>query len=228
MAKPPAKQSPMPARRPGGMGQRPGARPYSAARRRAVSTMMNLVLLAILIALAMLAFPTFLLVCFGMLPSLVAYVVDKTPRWSLTFSVAPPNMAATAIFITKLWMGDSNTTDAVFSMMGNPYAWCVLYLSAGAGWMVYFGMPILVTGFKEYTLDRQREGFFNSAKALREEWGPDIGPDDLAIEETAALEVKAVPEAKPASALPPAATPAAAAPKKPSSPAASVVPAQPV
>jgi hypothetical protein len=206
-----------------------------AVRRRATATLMNVMLLCILTALAIFAFPTFLLVCFGMLPSLVAYVVDKTPRWALTLSVGPPNLAVTAVFIAKLWASDNNTAAGVFAMMGNPYIWCVIYLAAAAGWGIYFGMPIIVTAFKEYSLDRERAGLIDKVKALREEWGEEVGPDDVIPQEVAPPPVPAKPAPKAASqsqiqARPQASAPAATvpAPKPASSPAANVAPAQPV
>ncbi len=145
------------------------------ARRSIGSPIGNLLILCLLLMIGVASFPSLLLFCFGMLPSGVAYVIDRNRRWALTFTVFMPNLAATGIFLTRLLM-DGASVNGVMDMMSNPYVWCLIYMSAGMGWAIYFSMPMLVTSAKEYRLDLQRAGYEDALKALREEWGEEIEP----------------------------------------------------
>ncbi|HTH97406.1 MAG TPA: hypothetical protein VL574_08315 [Stellaceae bacterium] len=147
-------------------------------RRRVGSPSGNILILCTLVVLGVVSFPAFLLFCFGMLPTGVAYIIDHHRRFALTFTVLAPNLTATAIFIIKL-MVDGASVQMVMEMMSNPYVWCMLYMSAGFGWLVYRCMPLLVTAAKEYRLEMQRAGHEASMKTLREEWGEDIAPPEV-------------------------------------------------
>ena len=57
------------------------------------------------IGMAVFAAPTCVLLVFGMVPSIVAYVVDRGKRPMQAFTIAPLNLAGLMPYLLELWTG---------------------------------------------------------------------------------------------------------------------------
>jgi hypothetical protein len=123
--------------------------------------------------LAVTALPVCILLIVGMVPSIVAYVVDQTPRRTLTLTVAPLNLAGTAPYCVQLWY-DGDTLHALSAYLDNVYIWAVMYLAASVGWLLHLGMPVLVRFILEQSIDRRKNRLLQIQKRLRAEWGNDV------------------------------------------------------
>lgn len=126
------------------------------------------------IALAVFAAPTCVLMVFGMVPSIVAYVVDRGKRPMLAFTIAPLNLAGLMPYLLELWTGHDQMPTVVH-LLANVYVWLVIYLSAGAGWLVFMGMPQVVTFVLQRSLDGRKEKLKALQSKLRADWGPQVG-----------------------------------------------------
>lgn len=119
------------------------------------------------------ALPTMLLLTMGLLPTLVAFVVDLHPRKYAARSVGFLNFTGTLPFLVTLWSG-SHELVAAMRILTDVYAWLVIYSAAAVGWLIYLGMPSVAgfimqihAGQRIRTLEVQR-------KKLIAEWGEDI------------------------------------------------------
>jgi hypothetical protein len=126
------------------------------------------------IGMAVFAAPTCVLVLFGMVPSIVAYVVDRGKRPMQAFTIAPLNLAGLMPYLLELWTGHDQMPTVVH-LLTNVYVWLVIYLSAGAGWLVFLGMPQIVTFVLQRSLDSRKEKLKALQSKLRADWGAEVG-----------------------------------------------------
>jgi hypothetical protein len=126
------------------------------------------------IGMAVFAAPTCVLVLFGMVPSIVAYVVDRGKRPMQAFTIAPLNLAGLMPYLMELWTGHDQMPTVVH-LLTNVYVWLVIYLSAGAGWLVFLGMPQIVTFVLQRSLDSRRDKLKALQAKLRADWGAEVG-----------------------------------------------------
>jgi hypothetical protein len=125
--------------------------------------------------LAITALPVAVLLALGMIPSMVAYTVDDTPRRGLTFTVGPLNFAGAAPFCVALWFG-TDTVQALGHYVGSAWVWLAMYAAAGAGWLLHLGMPLVVRVALERSIAARRKRLLQIQSKLRTEWGNEVDP----------------------------------------------------
>jgi len=126
------------------------------------------------IGLAVFAMPTCVLVLFGMVPSIVAYVVDRGRRPMLAFTIGPLNLAGLMPYLLEVWTGQAQM-QIVARLLTDVYVWLVIYLSAGAGWLVFMAMPKIVAFVLERSVDGRKAKLKAQQGKLREDWGSEVG-----------------------------------------------------
>lgn len=128
------------------------------------------------------AMPTALLFAVGMIPSFVAYIIDRDPDKTAPMTVAPLNICGVLPFAMDLWK-HQHTVQAATHAMGDPLTWLVMYGAAGIGWALYFLVPPIVTNFEVMRAESRIETLNGKKKDLIEEWGPDVALTDEALVE---------------------------------------------
>lgn len=132
-----------------------------------------LLILALLLPFGLLVLPTTLLLLAGMIPTLVALVVDRDPDKSATLTVGALNFCGIMPFCIRLWQ-DGHTAELSFRMLANPTTWLLAYSAAAAGWLIYFMVPRVVAGFS-ISRDQARIRDLEAARTdLVRDWGPDV------------------------------------------------------
>ncbi|MDX1739038.1 MAG: hypothetical protein R3261_12425, partial [Alphaproteobacteria bacterium] len=120
----------------------------------------------------------------GMIPTGVAYLIDKTEGKYATRTVGYMNLAA-AIFVSmEMWGSGDHTLERAFSLLGDPFNWLVMFGAAGVGWVIYFMLPPVVFSYLHaYSLIRNKR-IKEQQTALVKEWGevvresaPMVSPD---------------------------------------------------
>ncbi len=153
---------------------RRGARRKTAIELRAV---MYLFLLAVILLAAL---PSAIVLAVGIVPTIVALIVDLTPGRYLTRCVAGLNVAGVSPFIHNLWSGDNDITSAI-GIVTDTFAWLVIYGASAIGWLLFLGLPGAVAVFQTLNSKRQIYLLQDRQKNLLEEWGDSIrSPTELA------------------------------------------------
>lgn len=114
---------------------------------------------------------TFLVLLVGLLPTVVAMIVDRTPQHYATACVGGLNIAGVAPFLAAMWFNPA-VSDAP-AVLTNPFALAVMYLSAAAGWALFAGVPALFTTLDGLSTQRRVQRLEERRAALAEEWGED-------------------------------------------------------
>ncbi len=131
--------------------------------------------LLVLVALSTFALPVVLLLTIGMLPSWVAFIVDTRPGKAAGKCVMPLNMAGIAPYLASLLaVAGQGETDTAFLLLTDPTSWLVMYGTAGIGWLIYFGMPYLVSAVIETRAEHRKARLVALRKELIEGWGEEI------------------------------------------------------
>lgn len=124
--------------------------------------------------LLVLAGPTMIVLFFGMLPTLVAYIIDRSPQKSATFSVGSINFIGVFPYVLDLW-SSMNTIDEALNMVTDLFSMLIMYSAAAFGWLLFMAMPAVVSSFVIVLQQRKVAQLRAEQKDLIEEWGPEVG-----------------------------------------------------
>jgi uncharacterized protein YjbJ (UPF0337 family) len=136
------------------------------------------------------ALPTVILICVGMIPTAVAYIIDLTPGRYATRCVAGLNVAGVVPFLEKLWTSGNDMYSAI-AIVTDVFAWLSFYVSSGMGWMLFLGLPSLVASFKTCNAKRKANHLRERLEELKEEWGEDVTGNPLDAAEGLQAEIEA-------------------------------------
>ena len=109
----------------------------------------------------------------GLLPTIVALIVDRTPRKCAVASVGGLNLAGVSPFLLDLWF-KSPGMDYAVSLITNPFVLVTMYGAAAIGWLLFAGLPMLTLRISEITVGRRIRGLRDRQAALLAEWGEDV------------------------------------------------------
>lgn len=119
----------------------------------------------------------FLFVFIALLPSIVAYIVDRNPNYSVFFTVACLNVSGLLPFLLEI-VFSPKLIEAASARMGDVYTWLVIYSAAAVGWALVILCPTVC----KLVLQGMRRGQImhleNQQRKLIEEWGPEIRRKD--------------------------------------------------
>ena len=122
--------------------------------------------------------PTVLILCVGMLPTAVAFLVDRRREKYTTLCVGSMNFVGVIPFLAALWTED-HSFDMAFTILGDPFGWLVMLGSAGIGWSIFFVAPNIVAMFMAARIEQRIERLKSRQTELVEEWGPGVsGTED--------------------------------------------------
>jgi hypothetical protein len=130
-------------------------------------------MLILLVPLALVFLPTTAVLTVGMIPTLVAFVVDGSKRRYLTITVGGLNLVGSLYFMHQLWSLGQGLGD-IRIVLGNSYGWLAALSGAACGWLLFLGMPFVVrhiaaaeARIRLYTLNREQE-------KLIQDWGQQV------------------------------------------------------
>lgn len=153
--------------------KKPAPAKPAAATAKAKPGTNKIVVMLILAALVPFSLPTVIIVSFTMLPTLAAWVSEKGEHKYAWLCVGGFNFAGIVPFLFTLWFG-VHTVDEAFDLLteGDLLLWA--YGAAGLGWLVYMGMPPLVSSWLKFTTAHRVAAMRAAQKKLIEEWGADV------------------------------------------------------
>lgn len=128
------------------------------------------------IAILVVFFPTTIVITVGMVPTVVAFIVDVTPGRYACRCVAGLNVAGVAPFLHKLWTGPNDLATAI-DIISDPFSWLVFYGASAIGWLLFLGVPNLVTTIQMLDGRRRANLLRDRQKRLVHEWGESVRTD---------------------------------------------------
>jgi hypothetical protein len=145
---------------------------YSQRRKRRGGRSMMLLLILLLPA-ALIVLPSSTLLLAGMIPTIVAIIVDRDEDKSAALTVGAMNLCGVAPFIVQLWQ-QGQTMGLAMRMLAEPKTWLVMFGAAGLGWLMYFFIPQIVVAIATLSAQSKIKELEERRALLIADWGTDI------------------------------------------------------
>lgn len=113
---------------------------------------------------------TVILVLVGMAPTIVAYIIDRTPKKYAAFCVGGMNFTGVFPSILKLWDGNPDIRHAI-AIAFHPFDLTVMYGAAAFGWMIYQAIPPVVAAMIAVSAQHRIAQLRGRQRELIREWG---------------------------------------------------------
>ena len=117
--------------------------------------------------------PSCIVLVVNMLPTIVAYVVDKTHEKYLAITVGLLNACGTLPALAELW-SQGQSYDAALDVASNPLHWLMAYGAAAIGWGVYLGLPPILGHYYAITSQARLLNHRRKQQVLVETWGEEV------------------------------------------------------
>ena len=127
--------------------------------------------------LLVVAMPTFILLLLGMLPTLVAGVVDRRPERYTAYCVGGFNLCGVLPYLIDLWAGRDSMM-ALSPILSRPVNWLVMFGAAAVGWIVFHWTPQVMIRLAALRDRRAIASMKRRQEELVEEWGNELLPPD--------------------------------------------------
>lgn len=121
---------------------------------------------------------TYILFVIGILPSIVAYYVDRTASRQIFHTVMPCNLSGVLPFVVELAIRQQNQSGALQSMLGDFTVLLIMYASAAFGWILVYATPHVASLVIEGLNHRQISKLNKSQQQLVQEWGEEVARID--------------------------------------------------
>jgi len=127
--------------------------------------------------LILVSMASLVLLVFGLLPTFVAVLIDRSPQRFAFFSVFAMNFAGIFPYLLDLWMG-SNSMSVAIDSLTNVFSLFVMYGSAAVGWVLFTVTPPVVTTVMTIIAQRRVTGLRARQKKLLNEWGETVAGEN--------------------------------------------------
>ena len=153
-----------------------GKQPKKAAPRRSrAGQIVTFFLLVGTVTIMLVSLPMFIIIVAGLVPTGVAYFVDREPEKYAPIAVGAFNLVGILPFILDLWSGPATISTAI-DLLVNPFTWLIMYGAASLGWVFFLGLPGVATIWLEASAEAQVNRLRKEQAKLIEDWGEDIDP----------------------------------------------------
>ncbi|NQV22547.1 MAG: hypothetical protein HQ511_14125 [Rhodospirillales bacterium] len=127
-------------------------------------------LLSTSLVMVVFALPTFLIIVFGLAPTWVAFLTDKSYGKAKGFAVGTFNMAGATPFFVRLWRAPDQM-DASIAVLSDAFSWLVMYGTAGVSLVLIWVAPSFTTAIMEMRAAARGVRLDRRQNEIIENWG---------------------------------------------------------
>lgn len=113
------------------------------------------------------------IVLFGLLPAMIAMIVDQDYRKYISKIVFLYNIMGMVPFIYKIYKSPSSNNAAI-EIIIDPSTWMMIFAAAGLGWIVYWAIPQFAILLRNFAINYQIAKLEAELSSLTDEWGDDV------------------------------------------------------
>lgn len=134
-------------------------------------------LAVIAVPIGILAVPTAILLAIGLIPTIVAFMVDRMPEKYLPITVGATNLAGIVPAGFELWTG-GHTNQHAIQVATDPFNMATMWGAAAVGWAIYFTIPSLIASMVNFRNRSQVSRLQKKQRALVDEWGSSVSDEN--------------------------------------------------
>lgn len=117
--------------------------------------------------------PTTILLMMGMIPTVVAAVIDKTGKGTKALTVGAMNLAGCTPFLIRLWT-EGHTSEMAVTLMSDPRAISVMYAGAGIGYLIDWAMSGIIGSLLIQRSESRLKEIKKQQDELVTRWGVEV------------------------------------------------------
>jgi hypothetical protein len=112
-----------------------------------------------------------------MLPTIVAWIVDRREEKYAAYCVGGFNLSGLMPYLFALW-GGGDTMHALGGILGSPFSWLVMYGAAALGWLANYWAPQVTMRIRRHRDAAEVVRLRKRQEQILEEWGPEVMPPE--------------------------------------------------
>src|ERR1043166_8387409 len=125
--------------------------------------------LIIAIPIGLLMIPTVIVLAVALVPTLVAFIMERGKGYYGGLTVGAMNLAGTSPYLADLWFKGHNV-DAAVGIITNVFAWMMFYGAAMFGWAIYSTTPSIVSAYMTMTAGNRITSLRSQQRELVQKW----------------------------------------------------------
>jgi len=133
----------------------------------------------------------FILIVVGMVPTISAFLIDRSPRRYFTMTVAFANVVGVLPSAFRLFSGGSSGIDGAMELITDPVVLLSMYGAGAIGWFILYIVPPFVSVGLAMSNEMKTKAIRKRQKELVDNWGEDIRaeaekllPDNIKLPES--------------------------------------------
>jgi len=126
-----------------------------------------------ILCLLIIFLPTTVILAVGMVPTFVAFLVDRHPGKNKTFTIGVMNFAGCFPYLLDVWLHTNSMNVALDNIM-SPYSYVIMYGGAAAGYIINMVVSFLVSAMLVQKSDMRLKKIYVEKTALEERWGSGV------------------------------------------------------
>ncbi len=155
------------------MAKQPKGAKATDTRRGGMSMGMKLVIGLLVVPVLAVLMPTLMVLGGAMMPTLVAYIVDRSRAKYLTVTVGLPNFCGALPLVVDLWTRGQSYA-AAGDVLGGAEGVLIAYSAAGLGGLVFFSLTPLVASYYAQSSQTRIGNLRAAQETLVEAWGEEV------------------------------------------------------
>lgn len=130
-------------------------------------------LIALGILVGVFLFPTTLLLSVGMIPTFVAYIVNRKTQKIRTYCVGMMNLGGCVPFVVDTW-ARGHTIDTALNHVFDPQAIVIMYFAAAIGYMIDWSISGIIASVITQKAQLRLEQIDKIQAEMIERWSEDV------------------------------------------------------
>ncbi|MDD3181865.1 MAG: hypothetical protein PHD48_03560 [Alphaproteobacteria bacterium] len=133
----------------------------------------TILLMAIFGCLIPFGVPT-LLICLGLIPTVVALFTDADSHRSKLATIGYMNLAGVLPFLLELWQ-KGQSMEVATAIIRNPMSWAIMLGAAGIGHLILYAIPPMIASIIVINQEARLKVLRQGLQELEKIWGSDVG-----------------------------------------------------
>ena len=134
----------------------------------------NALFISLMVIAGVAFIPTTIVLAVGMLPTIVAFIVDRTRKKYKVYTVGMMNLTGCLPFIFDMWSRERHHIDAALEYIGDANTVTMIYFAAFLGYLIDWGMTGIVSTYLSHKSRTRIADIERIQNRLIEKWGQEV------------------------------------------------------